>query len=123
MGLTMLVLVTTLPALIAMLKSSVVTKQDTRGKNLTQERVEQLRDLRYHIDRQNGPFLDLLDIYYTNASTSAGATTISAGGNTLVGSYVSTGAAANGEPAAPFYRTTIAALSGAANYRQTIDAQ
>lgn len=123
MGLTAVVLVAALPALLSMLRSSVTVKKDTRAKNLTQERVEQLRDLRFHIDRQNGPFLDLLDIYYTNAKAAAPVTTLSVGGTTLTGQYVATGTPAAGEPSVPFYRTSVSNVNGAAGFSQVITAQ
>lgn len=120
MGLTALVMTAALPAFIAMLRSSVSVKLDTKAKNLTQERLEQLRDLRFHIDRQNGPFLDLLDIYYTDAKSAGTPTTQTIGGTALTGRYVASGAAANGEPAAPFYRVTTGAISGASGFTQRI---
>ncbi|MGB8651572.1 MAG: prepilin-type N-terminal cleavage/methylation domain-containing protein [Mycobacteriales bacterium] len=123
MGLALLVLTAALPALLSMLKSSVTVKRDTQAKNLSQERLEQMRDLRFHIDRQNGPFLDLLDIYYTNAKSASPTTSITVGGTTLTGKYVATGAAAAGEPAAPFYRVTTGPIAGATRFTQTIDAQ
>jgi hypothetical protein len=67
MGLLAIVLVASLPMFLSMLKSTVVIKQQTQAKNLTQERLEQVRDLRFHVANQNGPYLDLLDIYYTDA--------------------------------------------------------
>ena len=30
-----------------------------------------MRDLQFHVERQNGPYVDLLDQYYTNRSTAA----------------------------------------------------
>ena len=123
MGLTALVMTAALPAFIAMLRSSATVKLDTKAKNLSQERLEQMKDLRYHIDRQNGPFLDLLDIYYTNANSAGTTTSTSVAGTTLTGKFVNSGAAANGEPAAPFYRITTGAIAGASGYSQIIDSQ
>jgi prepilin-type N-terminal cleavage/methylation domain-containing protein len=123
LGLTALVMAAALPAFIAMLRSTVSVKLDTQGKNLTQERAEQIRDLRFHIDRQNGPFLDLLDIYYTNALSAGTPTALTVGGTLLTGSYVASGAAAAGEPAAPFYRVTTGTLAGTSGFRQKIDTQ
>lgn len=123
LGLVMLVMAVSLPAFLGMISSSVATKKDTIAKNLSQERIEQLRDLRFHIDRQNGPFLDLLDIYYTNAKSAAPTTTLTIGGTTLTGQYVASGAAANGEPAAPFYRTTTGNINGQVGYTEVVDAQ
>lgn len=123
LGLTALVLTASLPAFIGMLRSTVALKLDTRAKNLSQERIEQIRDLRFHVDRQNGPFLDLLDLYYTNATSAGPTTTLTSGGTAMNGSYVATAVASGGEPAGPFYRVTTGQLAGASDYTQVIDAQ
>jgi hypothetical protein len=123
LGLLVIVLTAALPAFLSMLRSTVTTKMEAQGKNLTQERLEQIRDLRFHVDRQNGPFLDVLDVYYTNAKSAGTTTTVTASGQTLTGSYVGTGAAAAPLPAAPYYRTTTGALRGATAFSQVIAAQ
>ena len=117
------VMVAALPAFLGMLRSTVTSKKDAQSKNLTQERLEQIRDLRFHVDRQNGPFLDLLDIYYTNAPTAPVTTPVNAGGTALTGIFVNSGTPGVGEPSLPFYRTTTGALPGAADFSQVIDAQ
>lgn len=122
-GLLAVVMTASLPAFLGMLRSSVSTKLQTQGKNLGQERLEQMRDLRFHVDRQNGPFLDLLDIYYTNATLASPSTTVTVGGTALVGQYVSTATASGGEPAGPFYRVRATSIAGATGFSQTIDTQ
>lgn len=123
LGLLAVVMTASLPAFLGMLRSSVATKLQTQGKNLAQERLEQMKDLRFHVDRQNGPFLDLLDIYYTNATAAGPTTTLSVGLTSLSGQYVSTAAASGGEPAAPFYRVQAASISGYTGFSQTVDTQ
>ncbi len=123
LSLLAVVMTATLPAFLGMLRSSVSNKLQTQAKNLSQERIEQMRDLRYHVDRQNGPFLDLLDIYYTNATLASPTTTVSIGGTALVGQYVSTAAAAGGEPAGPFYRVRANSIPGAYGVTQVIDTE
>ena len=123
LGLLAVVMTASLPAFLAMLRSSVATRLQTQGKNLAQERLEQMKDLRFHVDRQNGPFLDLLDIYYTNATAAGPTTTLSVGLTSLSGQYVSTAAASGGEPAAPFYRVRAASIAGYAGFSQTVDTQ
>jgi len=86
------------------------------------ERIEQMRDLRFHVDRQNGPFLDLLDIYYTNASAAGTTTVVTTGGGPLTGKNVTSGATA-GEPTVPFYRVTTGPIPGATSFSQVIDSQ
>ncbi len=120
-GLLAVVMASTVPVLVAMLRSTVITKANTQAKNLGQQRLEQMRDLRFHVDRQNGPFLDLLDIYYTNVSGAT--TTVATGGGTLTGSYVTSGSVSDGEPALPFYRVTTGPISGATAFSQVIDTQ
>jgi len=123
MGLLTVVMTASLPAFLSMLRSSVSTKLQTQAKNLSQERLEQMRDLRFHVDRQNGPFLDLLDIYDTNATTSSPSTTVTVGGTALVGQYISSAAASAGEPAGPFYRIGASSIAGAPGFTETIDTQ
>lgn len=122
-GLLALVMIAVLPVFISMLQGTVVTKMNTQAKNLAQERMDQMRNLRFHIDRQNGPFLDLLDMYYTNADSAGAATVVTTGGVPLTGAYVASGAASGGEPAAPFYRVTTGPLPGATDFSQIIDTQ
>ena len=117
------VMVAALPAFLGMMRSTVTSKKDTQAKNLAQERLEQIRDLRFHVDRQNGPFLDLLDLYYTNAPITATTTTVNNGGTTLTGTFVAAGNPVLGEPAGPFYRTTTGPLPGATEFSQVIATQ
>lgn len=120
LGLLTVILMASLPVMLSVLRSAVTTRMETQAKNLAQQRLEQIRDLRFHVDRQNGPFLDVLDIYYTNATTGGGSTSVTAAGGTVTGTYVGTGGGTNGEPAAPFYRTTTGPLTGAEDFSQRI---
>lgn len=123
MGLLGVVLVASLPMFLSMVRSTGVTKQQTQAKNLSQERLEQVRDLRFHVANQNGPYLDLLDVYYTDARTGYARPAVTVGSDTLTGQYVSTGGGTNGEPAAPYYRVAIGALAGAPGFSQVVTAQ
>jgi hypothetical protein len=120
LGLLTVIMMASLPVMLSVLRSAVTTRMDTQAKNLAQERLEQIRDLRFHVDRQNGPFLDVLDIYYTNATTGGGTTSVTAAGGVVTGTYVGTGGGTNGEPAAPFYRTSTGPLTGADDFSQRI---
>ena len=122
-GLLVIVMVSTLPVLVNMLRSTAVTKSHTQAKNLTQERLDQIRSLRFHVDRQNGPFLDLLDIYYTNAKSAGTPTTVVSGTGTLVGRYLASEGGMGGEPLAPYYRVTTGPIPGAQGYSQVITTQ
>jgi Tfp pilus assembly protein PilV len=83
------------------IRGLAVSRMDTVGKNLTQERLEKMRNLPFFVSATiTGGSPDLFDKYYVN-TTSAAASTSSSG-------FVSSAAArdtANGDPASgPFYR-------------------
>src|SRR5947209_7295025 len=59
------------PLLVTASAAAGQTRVSTQAKNLAQQRLEAMRDLQFHVDRQNGPYVDLLYIYYTNLSTTA----------------------------------------------------
>ena len=122
-GLLVVVMVSALPVFVHMLRATAVTKANTQAKNLAQERLDQLRDLRFHVDRQNGPFLDLLDTYYTNATSTGPTTTVTSGSSNLTGNYVAAGGGTGGEPTAPFYRVRTGSIPGATTFSQIIDTQ
>lgn len=108
------------PLLIVGMEAAATSRLNTQAKNLSQQRFESMRDLQFHVDRQNGPFVDLLDIYYTNLSTTA--TTRTRANETEVSKWVSGGAAAPA-PSGPFYQVSVASLPGEPNFSQTIDTQ
>jgi hypothetical protein len=108
------------PLLVSGLASVLMSRLNTQAKNLAQERIESMRDLQFHVDRQNGPFIDLLDIYYTNLSTTP--VTRTRANEIEVGQWVSGGGAAPA-PSGPFYQLTISQLPGNPTFSQTIDTQ
>src|SRR3954451_2980972 len=109
-----------IPLLIVGMKAAVTSRYNTQAKNLSQQRFESMRDLQFHLDRQNGPFVDLLDIYYTNLNTTAATRTRA--GETEVGKWVNV-ATPSPAPAAPFYQVTVAQLPGYPAFSQTIYTQ
>jgi prepilin-type N-terminal cleavage/methylation domain-containing protein len=109
-----------IPLLIVGMKAANNSKLNTQAKDLAQARMESMRDLAFHVDRQNGPFVDLLDIYYTNVSTTP--STRTRAGETEVGQWVS-GSAASPAPSGPFYKVNVASLPGFPTFSQTIDTQ
>ena len=123
LALLVVVMVSALPVFVNMLKSTAVTKAHTQAKNLSQERLDQMRDLRFHVDRQNGPFLDLLDMYYTNATVASPVTTVPSGSGTLTGQYIDAGTGAGGQPVGPYYRVSTGPIPGAASFSQVITTQ
>jgi prepilin-type N-terminal cleavage/methylation domain-containing protein len=108
------------PLLITGIDASVTARMNTQAKNLAQQRIESMRDLQFHVDRQNGPFIDLLDIYYTDRSTTA--VTRTRANEVEVGQWVSGGAAAPA-PSGPFYKIQVAQVPGSALFSQTIYTQ
>jgi prepilin-type N-terminal cleavage/methylation domain-containing protein len=109
-------------------RASLVAKLDTGAKNLGQERLEQIRNLPFHIDHPmvGTPAVagasetdDVLDTYFPrySASSVACATT----------GFVAAASArctADGDPAAgDFYRVVINPIPGFAKYRQYISTQ
>jgi prepilin-type N-terminal cleavage/methylation domain-containing protein len=108
------------PLLIVGMKAAATSRFNTQAKNLAQQRFESMRDLQFHVDRQNGPFVDLLDIYYTNLSTLA--TTRTRAGETEVGKWVNVVTPAPA-PAKPFYQVTVGSLPGNPGFSQTIYTQ
>ena len=120
-GLLVVIMVSALPVFLHMLRATAVTKANTQA-NLAQERLDQYARPSVHVDRQNGPFLDLIDIYYTNAKSAGPTTTVTSGSGTLTGNYVAR-AAPGGEPAAPFYQVKTGPIPGATTFSQVIDTQ
>jgi prepilin-type N-terminal cleavage/methylation domain-containing protein len=108
------------PLFIVALKAASLSKLNTEAKNLSQQRFEEMRDMQYHVDRQNGPFVDLLDVYYTDLNTTA--TSRTRGTETLVGKWISTGGTSP-DPSGPFYQVSIPQVAGNSAFSQTIDTQ
>lgn len=155
MAFTLLALVTvgTVPLFVAGLKSSLVSKLDTGGKNLSQERFELMRNVPFHVDAntslvpdpskctnpgrtdpKNGSgtvecdFRDMMDTYYRS---------LTAATSTATGGYIAPGAARTAdEPQLPpagcpnaavlsaFYRFVINPLPGfSGRYSQVVATQ
>ncbi len=56
------------PLLITGVRASVAAKYNTQAKNLSNERIEQMRNLTWHVAPSEGQYVDLLDIYFTDAA-------------------------------------------------------
>jgi prepilin-type N-terminal cleavage/methylation domain-containing protein len=59
-----IIVLATAPMLIGGLKAGRSAQLNLQGKALAQERLELMRNLPYHVARQNGQYLDVLDIYF-----------------------------------------------------------
>ena len=106
------------PMLITGLRASVVAKLDTGAKNLSQQRLELMRNLPFRIayDPAITTGVDLLDTYFPNLTAPAG------GVNTA--GYVTTQARRTGEPSTgPFYRSTFSVTLGSTPYTQYVATQ
>lgn len=58
----------TTPLLLKALDATQTSKLNTQAKNLLQLRVEAMRNLPFHVARTSGPYIDLLDTYFRDAS-------------------------------------------------------
>src|SRR5687768_8022882 len=59
-----IVSISTAPLLLGGLKAGRSSQLNLQGKALAQERLELMRNLPYHVARQNGQYIDVLDIYF-----------------------------------------------------------
>lgn len=59
-----IVSLSTAPMLIGGLQAGRAAQLNLQGKALAQERLELMRNLPFHVARQNGQYLDVLDIYF-----------------------------------------------------------
>lgn len=63
-----IVMVSTAPLLVGGLRAGRIAQLNLQGKALGQERIEIMRNLPYHVARQNGQYLDVLDIYFRDTA-------------------------------------------------------
>lgn len=64
-----IVSISTAPLLVGGLKAGRTAQLNLQGKALAQERLELMRNLPYHVARQNGQYIDVLDIYFRDVQT------------------------------------------------------
>lgn len=95
-----IVSVSTAPMLLGGLRAGRAAQLNLQGKALAQERLEKMRNLPFHVARQNGQYLDVLDIYFRDLLPSG---LLAAGDTCSARSYDSTTAT---------YSCTIASLGG-----------
>jgi prepilin-type N-terminal cleavage/methylation domain-containing protein len=113
--------------IITGLRTSMVSKLDTGAKNLAQERVEIMRNLPFHIDRDPAATTpdssDLLDIYYRNTTAAANVTSTGYVAACGAQTTVCSGRAAYDPASGSFYRYVIAAIPGYPQYKQYVATQ
>src|SRR6202007_444167 len=105
------------PLLVGGARGAARSRLNTQAKNLAQQRFESMRDLSFHVDRQNGPFVDLLDVYYTNLGTTP--VTRTRANELEVGPWVASGGSTP-DPSGPFYQVSVASLPGYPGFSQKI---
>jgi prepilin-type N-terminal cleavage/methylation domain-containing protein len=108
-----------IPLLIVGMKAANNSKLQTQAKNLAQQRFESMRDLPFHVDRQNGPFVDLLDVYYTNVSGTVASH--DRAGEHEDGSYAAT--RTSPAPSGPSYKVSVSSIPDFDSFTQTIYTQ
>ncbi len=113
------VAVAALPLVVVGIKTSQKARVETLAKDVSQLRIERMRNLPFQVDRQNGPFVDLLDRYFTNASGTSSPT----GEPDCTGQYLSNAPGTGGAPSGPAYRVTCTTLAEAAGFSQVVYVQ
>jgi prepilin-type N-terminal cleavage/methylation domain-containing protein len=113
-----LVAVALIPILVTSSRAEQYAKQATVAKNLAQQRIDAMRNLPFHVDAQNGPFLDLLDDYYPNIKTTA--TSLPSGGT---GKWYSSGTVPGSSATGPYYQATVTNALGVQGFTQDIYTQ
>lgn len=110
-----------IPLLLSAASAARTAKYITQAKSLAQQRVEQMRNLPYHVDAAPAyPRVDLLDLYFPNLTAASGTTIAN-----VTSGYVTTQARLAGEPATgPFYRTVVTNLGNDfTQFRQVVATQ
>ncbi|HEX6875759.1 MAG TPA: type II secretion system protein, partial [Nocardioidaceae bacterium] len=110
-----------IPVLVTGIRASQKARLETQAKNITQQRIEAMRGLPFHVDRQNGPFLDLLDVYYTDLSTAT--TTRAIGGETSKANWISNAPGTGGLPSGPAYHVSYPSIPGYPSFTQDVYTQ
>ena len=113
------VAVAALPLVVVGIKTSQKARIETLAKDMSQLRLERMRNLPFQVDRQNGPFVDLLDRYFTNASGTAAPT----GEPDCTGQYLAAAPGTGGAPSGSAYRVTCTKLAEATGFSQVVYVQ
>lgn len=109
-----------LPLLLTSLGVTAKTRVQTQAKNLSALRIEAMRNLPFQVDRQNGPYVDLLDLYFTHGNAAAAAVTGNDGCSRV---YLASAPGTGGAPSGAAFRTTCPTIADAPGFSQTIYTQ
>ncbi|MFC4785493.1 prepilin-type N-terminal cleavage/methylation domain-containing protein [Nocardioides sp. MAHUQ-72] len=80
LGIITVVMSALLPQLVVGIKSTSTSRLITQAKGVAQGQLERMRNLPYHVAKDSGDFLDVLDYYYTNRTAPAVAATCTSSG-------------------------------------------
>lgn len=105
-----------IPLLLVSVKAAGTARLETQAKNLVQQQVERMRNLTFHVAHQNGDYVDLLDLYYTDTNATAKTLTPTstprnsvpyqdADGNVVV-QYLANAGGTGGRPSGAAYRVS-----------------
>lgn len=108
-GILGVLVLATLPSVVGGIQATELARRTTQAKAIVLGETERLRNLPYYVARNAGPFVDVLDRYYTSLSPAAAPTCGTAGALVApeVGTsgFVAAGAARCGwEPSGAMYR-------------------
>lgn len=105
-----------LPLLIMSAKAAAVARLETQAKNLSQQQIERMRNLSFHVAHQNGDYVDMLDLYYTDMTGTVGTLTPSStprdstayqdANGTVSVQYLTDAGGVGGAPTGPAYRVS-----------------
>src|SRR4051812_8932797 len=66
LGIIMTVMAALLPQLVVGIRAGGTSKLITQAKGIAQGQLERMSNLPYHVARDSGDYLDVLDYYYKN---------------------------------------------------------
>lgn len=118
LGIFLVVMTALLPQLIVGVKSTATARMVTQAKGVTQGQLERMRNLPFHVARDAGEYLDVLDFYYRDKVAPGTAPTCLSNGRyvapaTSWSGYVSSTARCDYEPqSGPMYRYVAPAANG-----------
>lgn len=110
LGIIMVLLAAIAPALVLGIRSNALATSNTQARGLAQAELERMRNLPFHIARNAGEFIDVLDHYFPDLTAAPAQTCTDASGDwrtpsTAWRGYVTGTGRCGWEPqAGPFYR-------------------
>lgn len=132
LGVLSVVLVAMVPQLVGSLQATGTAREVSQAKGVAQGQLERMRHLPFHIARNAGDYVDVLDYYYRNRVAPTSSPVCTSGGRFVVltasnSGYVAPGASRCAyEPASgAFYRTvtTVPTTAGLPGYTLVVSTQ